>query len=128
MPVYQAECAACGKQRDYFSTVKHRNRAVPRCCGKRMARVIVTAAYVSGDIPAYVSPTTGRVIGSRSARRDDLRRSSARPWEGIEQEQKEASRQRAYQDAKFDKSLTETAHKVWHEMPPAKRAVLDGSE
>lgn len=127
MPVYEAECPKCEKRRDYFAPIAARNRCVPHCCGKRMKRVIC-AAFVSDDIPAYLSPTTGRVIGSRSARRDDLKRSRARPWEGLEQERKEADRQRAYADEKCDSKLTETAHRVWHELPPSKRAVLDGSE
>lgn len=127
MPVYQAECSDCGKERDYFSPVVHRNRAVPKCCGKRMKRII-SAAFVQDDIPPYVSPTTGRVIGSKTARRDDFKRSRSRPWEGMEQETKEAARKRAYQDAKDDAKLTDTAHRIWHEMPSDKRAVLDGSE
>lgn len=127
MPVYSCECPICHKGRDYFATIAARNRSVPKCCGKRMKRVI-SAAFVSDDIPAYVSPTTGRVIGSRTARRDDLRRSGARPWEGLEAEKKEAARKRAYADEKTDAKLTETAHRAWHELPPSKRAVLDGSD
>lgn len=126
MPVYQAECGKCGREEDYFASVDERNKLVPECCGQTMNRII-SAAFVQDDIPAYVSPTTGRVIGSRTARRDDMRRSRARPWEGLEQERKEATRQQAYKEAKSDAKLTEAAHRVWHELPPAKRALLDGS-
>jgi hypothetical protein len=127
MPVYAAECSNCGREEDYFATVAERNDHVPKCCGQVMQRVICPS-FVQDDIPAYISPTTGRVIGSRTARRDDFARSRSRPWEGLEQERKEAARKRAYADDKFDKQITETAHKVWHQMPPDKRAVLDGSE
>lgn len=126
MPVYQAECGKCGRQDDYFATVDERNELVPECCGQVMNRII-SAAFVQDDIPAYVSPTTGRVIGSRTARRDDFKRSRSRPWEGLEQERKEAARQRAYQEAKSDAKLTDAAQRAWHELSPSKRAVLDGS-
>lgn len=127
MPVYEAQCQKCERTADYFASIAERNDNVPSCCGKQMQRII-SGTFVQGDIPAYVSPTTGRVIGSMAARRDDLARSGARPWEGLEAEKKEAARKRAYSDAKDDAKLTESAHRAWHQLPPSKRAVLDGSE
>lgn len=126
MPVYRYGCKKCDHEEDGFRTIDERHDS-PLCCGDRMY-IVICPSYVQDDIPAYLSPTTGRVIGSRTARRDDLKRSRSRPYEGYEQESKEAARQRSYADAKFDKTLTDTAHKVWHEMPPSKRAILDGSE
>lgn len=127
MPVYEAECGICGRQADYFAIVAERNDHVPSCCGQRMNRII-SSAFVQDDIQAYVSPTTGRVISSRTDRRDDMKRSRSRPWEGFDQERKEAVRQRAYKTAKDDAKLTDAAHRAWHQLPPQKRAVLDGSE
>lgn len=127
MPVYACECGICGRESDYFATVAERNDHVPECCGQTMNR-IVSASFVQEDIPAYVSPTTGRVISSRAARRDDLRRSNCRPWEGFSQERTEAARQRAYVEEKNDAKLTDAAHRAWHDLPSDKRAILDGSE
>lgn len=39
-----------------------------------MVRTIVAPVVVT-DIPAYISPATGRVINSRTSMRDDLERS-----------------------------------------------------
>ena len=127
MPVYACQCSVCHREADYFATVAERNDHVPQCCGQTMER-IVSAPFVQADIPAYVSPATGRVISSRAARRDDLARSNCRPWEGFGDETKEAARQRNYLEQKQDAKLTEVAHRTWHELPADKRAVLDGSE
>jgi hypothetical protein len=34
--------------------------------------------YIRGDIPAYVSPVTGKIVEGRAARRDDLARAGCR--------------------------------------------------
>lgn len=47
---------------------------MPEClCGGILSRQI-SAPFVSVDIPAYVSPASGRVISSRTQMRDDLAR------------------------------------------------------
>ena len=84
------------------------------------------SAAVLGDLEGYVSPTTGKWIEGRKARRDDLARSNSRPWEGMEAEQKEAARQRAYMEAKQDKRIEEAAWRTWYSMDPKKRRQLMG--
>lgn len=47
--------------------------------GKEMIlpkRERITTPFVLSDIPEYKSPIDGRVIGSRSARREDLKRNN----------------------------------------------------
>lgn len=39
---------------------------------------VIAMPYVRGDIPAYVSPVTGKLIDGRSARREDLARTGCR--------------------------------------------------
>lgn len=73
----------------------------------------------------YVSPTTGRVIGTEKARRDDLARSGCRPYEGREQEAKEAAKVRAHEEKKSDTKLHESVSKAYHQLPPDKRRVLE---
>lgn len=129
MPIYEAECERCGKYETYFATVDQRNELVPSHCGQRMTRVITSLClgYVQPDI-AYESPTTGRIITNHRMRRDDLKRSRARPWEGFEQEVKEAKRKRQYIEQKREAKLEEAARRAWHQLSPEKRALLDGSE
>lgn len=89
-----------------------------------MARIISRPAVVA-DLPGYQSPTTGRWIEGRAARRDDLKRSNARPWEGFEQEKKEAQKRLADREAKSDAKLEKVIRETYHALPPAKRRALE---
>jgi hypothetical protein len=74
-------------------------------------------AYIQPDLPDYESPIDGRVISGRRQRRNDLARSSCRPYEGREQEAKEAAKVHAERDRKLDAMSTEMAHRAWAEAP-----------
>lgn len=76
------------------------------------------------DTEGYLSPTTGKWIEGRKARRDDLARSGARPWEGLAAEQQEAARQKQYIEQKQDKKIEEAAWRSWYSMDPKKRRQL----
>lgn len=78
------------------------------------------------DLPGYLSEGTGLWVEGRAQRREDLKRSGCRPWEGLEQEKKEAARQQGYAEQKLDASLTRTASEAFYQLPPSKRAVLTG--
>ena len=82
------------------------------------------APMVFGDLPEYTSPVTGLVVSGRRARREDLKRTRSRPWEGMEQESKEAARRRGYLEEKTDASLTRAAHEAFYQLPPSKREIL----
>lgn len=69
------------------------------------------------DIPEYVSPTSGKLISSRRDRREDLKRSGCRPYEGREQEIKEANRYRQEQDRKLDKIIERQVVDTWQHSP-----------
>lgn len=79
------------------------------------------------DLPGYVSPVTGLWVEGRRARREDLKRTGSRPYEGLEQEQKEAARQNAYKEQQFDASLTKTVSETFYQFPPSKRDILRGT-
>lgn len=68
------------------------------------------------DIPEYTSPIDGRVISSRKQRLEDLKRNECRPYEGFEQEQKEADRYRAEQDRKFEEKLDGMVEKTYYQL------------
>jgi hypothetical protein len=81
-------------------------------CGE-VAQKQLTAPVIHADIPPYVSTVTGKLIDGRAARREDLKRAGCRPWEGLDQERKEAERLRAYEeqanDAKLEAAIGEVA-------------------
>lgn len=92
----------------------------------------VTADYVGepmtplifGDLPGYVSPVTGLWVEGRVQRREDLKRTGSRPWEGLEQEKKESARDKKYHEQRIDASLTKAASEAFYQLPPSKREIL----
>lgn len=84
------------------------------------------APDVWGDIPDYVSPVTGLVVSGRKQRREDLRRTGSRPWEGMEQERKEAERRLQHADERSDRRLEEGLRRQYHQMSPERRRILEG--
>jgi hypothetical protein len=82
--------------------------------------------YVIPDTPDYVSPVSGVVISGRRQRRNDLAKTSSRPWEGLKAEKQEAQRRQQYAEQKFDAGLERSARQAYHQMDPAKRRVLEG--
>jgi hypothetical protein len=82
-----------------------------------------SADFIS-DTEGYLSPTTGKWIEGRKARRDDLARSGARPWEGLQVEQQEAARQKQYIEQKQDKAIEKAAWQAYYAMSPEKRRKL----
>lgn len=92
----------------------------------------VTADYVPdpkgplifGDTPSYQSPITGLWVDGRVARREDMKRSGSRPWEGLAQEKKESARQNQYAEQRLDASLTKSASEAFYQLPPSKRNLL----
>lgn len=123
MPVYESLCHVCGKVQDYYQSAAN-CYDTPTCCGAKTEKVIMTAPYGQVDIPAYVSPVSGKWINSRRERTEDLKRTNSRPWEGMEQETKEADRQKAYQEAKEDAKLEKAVVEAWQSLTPEKQASL----
>lgn len=76
------------------------------------------------DIPAYVSPVTGKWINSRRERAEDLKATNSRPWEGMAEEKKEADRQRAYKEAEQDAKLEKCIENTLADMPVAAKEEL----
>lgn len=81
--------------------------------------------FVQPDLPGYQSPVTGLWVDGRKQRREDLKRTGSRPWEGREQEQKEADRRRAYAEQANDRRLDESARRAYYQLDPAKRRALE---
>lgn len=82
------------------------------------------APAVWDDLPAYESPIDGRIVDGRRQRRNDLQRSNSRPYEGREQEMKEAAKVRDAQDRKTDELATRMAHSLWNDAPESARKLF----
>ena len=123
MPLYQWSCPKCGRREDGFRSVAERHDS-PLCHGARMG-IVISLAQVVADLPGYQSPTTGKWIEGRAARREDLKRSNARPYEGFAVEQREAQRRKAEREAKDDAKLEQKVREAFHQLPPAKRRALE---
>lgn len=125
MPVYRYGCKQCEHEEDGYRSIDERHDS-PICCGERMYIVICPAmGFVQGDV-CYDSPITGQPITSHAARREDLKRTRSRPYEGLEQEKKEAERKRAYADQKHDAKLEDATRRAYHQLSPDKRRILEG--
>lgn len=81
---------------------------------------------VFGDLPDYTSPIDGHLVSGRVQRREDLKRNGCRPWEGMDQERKEAARRVDYHERGLDAKVTESAHRAFYQMEPSKRRALTG--
>ncbi len=84
------------------------------------------APVVWNDLPDYESPVTGLVVSGRRARREDMKRTGCRPWEGMDAEKKEAARRAAEIEKRIDSQVHEAAARSFYELPPAMRRALAG--
>ena len=75
------------------------------------------SAAVWDDLPAYESPIDGRIIEGRRARREDFKRHGCRPYEGRQQEEKEAAKVRQADERKLDQLAERMAHTAWADAP-----------
>ena len=77
--------------------------------------------HIWDDLPEYESPVTGQVVAGRRQRREDLKRTGSRPYEGREAEVKEAARHQAENERKLDQLADKMARKGWAQASPAVR-------
>jgi hypothetical protein len=123
VPVYEARCNHCGKLHDYFQNVAN-YLETPVCCGEKTEKVIFHAPMGYVENIYYSSPIDGKPITTKQARVEDLKRSGCRPWEGMEQEKKEAKRREAYEEQAADSKMEKAIEQTIREMPEEKKTVL----
>jgi hypothetical protein len=103
----------------------------PMCCGEKTEKRIFTASLgIKVDFPAdaaYVSPASGKVIASSAERKRDFSETGTRPWEGIENERKEAQLRKSNELARQDAELTKTAESAWQNAPEAQKKAILGA-
>jgi hypothetical protein len=72
MPFYDYQCKVCANKVPHYRKIADRDD-FPAHCDMPMLRVI-SAPTVQVDIPAYISPASGKWINSRAQRKEDLKR------------------------------------------------------
>lgn len=125
MPIYEYECKKCQHTEDAYRPVDDRHNA-PKCHGKMKLVIGRTLGFVQTTFDPYCSPVNGEVIASHAARRNDLAKTHSRPWEGVEQERKEAARHVAHEEKKADARLDDGIRKVYHQLPVRHRRAVEG--
>lgn len=114
----------CGSYHEYVRSVSQRDDT-PECCAQKTEKRLLTAPMARMDIQpwdAYESPATGKTITSYAQRREDMKASGCRDWEGRASEIKHAARTRKYDEARLDESLEHSVRTAWAGLSAEKKA------
>lgn len=65
---------------------------------------------------AFESPATGEIITNEKKRQYDMKASGCREWEGLEIENQESARQRAYQEQELEQTISEGVEETFYEL------------
>ena len=120
MPLYAYRCLA-GHEFDRFLKLKDYDQTQTCECGQTATKRIMPTA-VQVDIPAYISPGTGKLVSSRAQRREDLKASGCVEYEPSMREYQE--KRLAAEDAALDKKVEEHVEQEILSMPTVKRERL----
>ena len=123
MPLYEYRCDSCGDFTRHLPLAEYRSEQCCPQCGV-VARKVLSAPIVRGDIAPYQCPITGRPITSRRAHEENLRRHDCRVLERGEAAEVE-KRRKAEDDALANK-LADTAAELVTKMPVEKQMKLAG--
>lgn len=120
MPIYSHKCPK-GHKFDLYLKLAELEDVQTCSCGEIAQRQISAPAF-QVDFPAYVSPTTGKLISSRTQRREDLKASGCVEYEPSLKEEKD--RKVREDELKLEKTIDEHIEKTIYEMPSDKRDKL----
>lgn len=124
MPTYEAVCLKCGKYHTYIRKAAD-YLDTPFCCGAKTDKRILSAPMARPDMQpweAYESPATGKMITSYAQRREDMKTSGCRDYEGRESEARNAQRLRQAEEAEAEKKLDDAVRGAWAQLSPEKKA------
>jgi hypothetical protein len=76
---------------------------------------------------SYQSPVTGKWIDTPRQRRNDLKASGSRPWEGRDAETKAAQQREKDFDKMLDKSAEKAAIEAWQSLPSETKRSLESA-
>ena len=125
MPTYEAVCLKCGKYHEYIRTMRNSDDS-PECCGVKTDKRILSAPLAQFDVQpweSFESPATGKIITSKAERREDMKASGCREWEGMDNERHNAKRQKKYEQDSQDRELDTAVRTAWANLSPSKKAL-----
>lgn len=73
---------------------------------------------------AFVSPATGKVISSKSQRREDMRASGCRDWEGMDSEVKVSKQRKQAVEKQQEAETVEAVSRAWAQLEPDKKKIM----
>ncbi len=126
MPLYESICISCGTRHEYISSIADCNKT-PLCCNKYTEKRIFSPPASHFDIQpwdSFVSPATGKVISSKAQRREDMKVSGCRDWEGMDSEKRQSKKIKEAQAKEEDKKLDAIVQQTWAQFPPEKKELL----
>ena len=122
--IYEAVCLKCGAYHTYIRKVAD-YLDTPMCCDTKTDKRLLSAPMMRADIApwdSFVSPATGKTISSYAQRREDMKASGCRDWEGRTDENHNAARQKGYDEAALDAKLETTVRTAWANLSPQSKA------
>lgn len=126
MPIYTARCNQCNQVHEYVRSVGN-YLDTPVCCSLKTEKVVLYAPSVRCDIApweSYISPSSGKLVTSHSERREDMKSTGCRDWEGLEVEKRIASQNKQYIEKEEDAKIEAAAVDVWRNMDQKKKDTL----
>lgn len=76
------------------------------------------AIYV---MPGYESPASGKWIETPRQRREDMKATGTREWEGMKAEREESAKAKQAEEARADKALDHAVRTAWQNLPDSKK-------
>ena len=122
--IYEAVCLKCGSYHTYIRKVAD-YLDTPICCNTKTDKRLLSAPMMRADIApwdSFVSPATGKTISSYAQRREDMKVSGCRDWEGRKDEDHNAARQKGYEEAASDAKLDTVVRTAWSNLSPESKA------
>lgn len=122
MPTYSYRCDHCGHRFERLLPLARFNE--PQSCAEceEPATKVLAAPYVRGDYEGYLCPVTERWIEGRAAHEENLRRTGCRVYEPGETQAR--IREKAREEANFDRAVEETVERVYEALPTEKKETL----
>jgi hypothetical protein len=122
MPLYDIQCKA-GHRSERHIKIENFSDPIICDCGEVASRCISAPRIVWGGIDySYDCPVTGKHITTKHAHEENLKRHGCRVLEGGEREYNQ--RQRAAEEAAFDRKVEESVERQIETMPSEKREQL----
>lgn len=125
MPTYESVCLQCGKYHEYIRPMSQSDDS-PYCCDKQTSKRILSVPMAQFDVEpwnAFESPATGKMITSKAERKEDMKVSGCRDWEGMEAERHESDKIKREEEVKLDQALEHTVRTAWANLSPSKKAM-----